>query len=72
MVASLWINMKLKQDMATLSMPLFGVWQTEAYVAPIAENGKVGYLLSLLFFKILARNCNAINIFRYHEIVMVM
>lgn len=41
MVASLWINMKLKQDMATLSMPLFGVWQTEPYVAPIAENGKV-------------------------------
>lgn len=41
MVASLWINMKLKQDMATLSMPLFGVWQTEQFVPPIAENGKV-------------------------------
>nr|XP_039262594.1 DNA repair protein complementing XP-C cells homolog isoform X2 [Styela clava] len=41
MVASLWINMKLKQDMSTLSMPLFGIWQTEPYVPPTAKNGKV-------------------------------
>lgn len=33
--------MKLKQDMATLSMPLFGIWQTEPYVPPVAKDGKV-------------------------------
>lgn len=49
MVASMWINMKLKQDMSTLSMPLFGLWQTDPFVPPVAENGKVSAFLGEVF-----------------------